>query len=69
MCVKFIHELLHLLKSKVGSEREIFEKLFMSNLFTVRVFNRNRKRNKFFTFRLLETSDLEFELWPQVLLD
>ena len=51
VCVNFIHEWWDL-QFKVDSERQIFEKLFMAILFTLRVFARNllrgsRRRNTF----------------------
>ena len=51
VCVNFIHEWRHL-QFKIDSERQIFEKLVMAILFTLRVFARNllrrsRRRNIF----------------------
>ena len=51
---------------KVDSERQIFEKLFMAILFTLRVFARkllrgNRQRNIFHIFVLLKIFDFGFE--------
>ena len=43
VCVNFIHKWRDL-QFKVDSERQIFEKLLMANLFTLRVFARNLLR-------------------------
>ena len=43
VCVNFIHEWWDL-QLKVDSERQIFEKLFMAILFTLRGFTRNLLR-------------------------
>ena len=63
VCVNFIHEWRDL-QFKVDSERQIFEKLFMAILFTLRVFARNllrgsRRRNIFFSYFI-------FDVWPGI---
>ena len=56
-CVNFIHKWRDL-QFEVNYERQIFEKLFMTNLLTLRVFARNllrgnHRRNTFCTLRLI----------------
>ena len=53
------------LQFKIQTEWQMFEKIFMANLFTLRVFARNLAKKKIYSiFVLLETSDLRFEPWP-----
>ena len=63
VCVNFLHTWRDL-QFKVDSEWQIFEKLFMAILFTLRAFARNllrgsRRRNISFLFR--------FDIWPGII--